>query len=43
MQLYEKWKIFSLFFLFFLHFANLDSILNIFEKKMNLIADVYLN
>ena len=26
-----------------LHFVNLDSILNIFEKKMSLIADVYLN
>ena len=28
---------------FFLHFLNLDSILNIFEKKMTLIADVFLN
>ena len=28
---------------FFLHFLNLDSILNIFEKNMILIADVFLN
>ena len=28
---------------FFLPFRNLISILNIFQKKMNLIADVFLN
>ena len=28
---------------FFLYFQNLDSILNIFKKKMTLIADIFLN
>ena len=28
---------------FFLHFLNLDSIFNIFERKVTLIADVFLN
>ena len=28
---------------FFLHFRSLDSILQIFKKKMTLIADVFLN
>ena len=28
---------------FFLHFINLDSILKIFQKKITLIADVFLN
>ena len=28
---------------FFLYFRNLDSILNIFKKKMTLIADAFLN
>ena len=28
---------------FFLHFVNLDSIVNIFKKRMNLVADVFLN
>ena len=28
---------------FFLHVRHLDSILNIFKKKMTLIADVFLN
>ena len=28
---------------FFLHFLNLESILNIFKKKMILIADVFLS
>ena len=40
MQLSQKPKIFSVFLL---HFLNLESILNIFEKKMTLIADVFLN
>ena len=40
MQLSKKRNIFSKFFL---HFRNLDSILNIFKKKMTLIADVFLN
>ena len=31
------------FFSFFWHFLNLDSILNIFKKKMTLTADVFLN
>ena len=31
------------FIYFFLHFRNLDPILNIFQKKMTLIADVLLN
>ena len=40
----EEKKIFpNFFFFFFLHFGNLDYILNIFEKKMTLIADVFLN
>ena len=33
----------NLFSEFLLHFQNLDSILNIFWKKMPLIADVFLN
>ena len=33
----------KLFRNFFLHFWNLDSIWNIFEKNMTLIADVVLN
>ena len=41
MQLSQKRKTFSP--RFFLHFRNLDSISNIFEKKMTLIADVFLN
>ena len=40
MQLSQKPKIFSEFFL---HVRHLDSILNIFKKKMTLIADVFLN
>ena len=40
MQLSQKRYIFSELFLYFL---NLDSILKIYEKKMNLIADVFLN
>ena len=40
MQLSQKRKILSNFFL---HFLNYDSILNIFKKKMTLIADVFLN
>ena len=48
MHLSRKRKIFSIFYLFiifffFLHFLILDSILNIFKKKMTLIADVILN
>ena len=39
MQLTMKTKIFSNFFL---HFLNLDSILNIFKKKITLIVDVFL-
>ena len=31
------------FLKFFLHFPNLESISNIFKKKMTLIADVFLN
>ena len=31
------------FLKFFLNFLNLDSTFNIFEKKMTLIADVFLN
>ena len=42
MQLSQKQKIFSEFFLF-LHFVNLDSIFKNFQKKMTLIADVFLN
>ena len=41
MQISHKRNIFSQFFLF--HFRNLDSILNIFKKKMPLIADAFLN
>ena len=33
----------KLFLNFFVRVLNLDSILNIFEKKMILIADVFLN
>ena len=33
----------NLFVNFFLHFLNLDSILNIFFKKMTVIAYVFLN
>ena len=40
MQLSQKRKIFSHFYLYVL---NLDSISNIFKKKMTLIADVFLN
>ena len=45
MQLSDKGKIIGqfFFFFFFLHFLNLDSILNIFNKTMILIADVFLN
>ena len=39
-QLSHKQKI---FFNFFSHFLSLDSILNILEKKMSLIADVFLS
>ena len=43
MQLSQKRKTFSdFFFFFFLHFLNLDSILNIFEQKMTLRADVFV-
>ena len=38
---YLKNKIF--FLSVFVHFWNLDSILNIFEEKMTLIADLFLN
>ena len=31
------------FLLSFLHFLNLDSILNIFKKKMTVIGDIFLN
>ena len=31
------------FFFFFLDFLNLDAIFNIFEKKMILTSDVFLN
>ena len=40
MQLSQKQKIFSTFFL---DFQNLNLILNIFKRKMNLIADAFLN
>ena len=40
MQLSNKTNIFSQFFW---HFQNWDSILNIFKKKMTLIAEVFLN
>ena len=48
MQFSHKEKVFSNFFLFFiffffLNFLNLDSILNIFQKKVTLIADIFLN
>ena len=33
----------KIFLLSFLHILNLDSILNIFKKKMTLIADIFLN
>ena len=36
-------KNFLLVLFFFLQFRNLDSILNIFKRKMTLIADVFLN
>ena len=39
-QLSQKRNLLSNFFLYFL---NLDSILKIFEKKMMLIADLFLN
>ena len=39
MQLPQKKK--KTFLNFFLHFRNLDLILNIFRKKMTLIADVF--
>ena len=42
MELSQKRKIFSQF-LFFLHFVSLDSILNIFRKKMSFLADILLN
>ena len=42
MLLSQNGKIFLRFF-FSLHFPNLDLILNIFRKKMTLIADVFLN
>ena len=41
MQFSENWKTFSQYF--FLHFLNLDSIFNIFKKKMTLKAYVFLN
>ena len=40
MQLSQKEKILRDFFL---HFRNLDPVLNIFKKKMTLIADAFLN
>ena len=33
----------KIFPLFFLHFRNLDSIVNIFKKKMTLIPDIFFN
>ena len=39
MHLSQKWKIFSQFILYFI---NLDSIFNISEKNITLIADVFL-
>ena len=33
----------NIFSSFFLHFLNLESILNIFKKKMTLIGAVFLN
>ena len=41
MHLSEKRKIFCHFFFF--QFGNLESILNIFKRKMTLIADVFLS
>ena len=41
MKLSQKQITFSEFSFF--HFGNLDSILNIFQKMMTLIADVFLN
>ena len=46
MHLFKKKNVFLNFFifiLFFLRFRNLDLILNLFKKKMTLIADVFLN
>ena len=44
MQLFEVPKTFSqFFFFFFLDFRNLESIFNVFKKKMTLIADVFSN
>ena len=40
MQSPQKRKILSNFFW---HFLNLNSILNIFKKKANLIGDIFLN
>ena len=40
LHLTEKRKTFSNFSL---HFLNLDSVLNVFEKNMTLIADVFVN
>ena len=42
MQLSQKGETFSAFFFAF-NFLPLDSILNIFNKRMTLIADVFLN
>ena len=43
MKVCRKRKLVSHFFFnFFFNFLNLDSILNIFGKKMTLIADAYL-
>ena len=41
----QRKKIFQFvfFFVLFWQFQNLDSILSIYEKKMNLIAYVFLN
>ena len=33
----------KIFLLSFLHILNLDSILNIFKKKMTVIGDIFLN
>ena len=45
MQLSQKQKLFPNFFsfFFFLHFSNLYEILNIFQKQIILIADVFQN
>ena len=40
MQLHQKQKVFSTFFFYF---RDLNLILNIFKKKMTLIADAFLN